>query len=427
MMSAVMMFGALAPCEALASSSSAQKISTIYLDLDLTNPPEKGDSIESSLTSQISAAEDMYRVTSADYTNDDDDEWQNGDVPEIEVKVEILNTNEYVFKSGLSAKVSSSVTTKKITAKRNDEDEATIKIQLKKISGDLDEPDDVEWTNNHVASWDEVDGAKSYQVKLYRDDKSVTTVDTTNLYYDFAAQITKTGDYYFKVKAKASSSGNNSDWSDESDEITISSSDLTKISSITPNNGSSSSSSSTSSGRTYTTTNTYTSGAQTATRYNDVTSTNSYVSNYTGSTDYGPGYKNPTNPTATSAGTTSGTAGSTAAGDGWKSSASGWYYVYGGNIVYNTWLHDANDQWFFVDKNGYMVTGWYQDYDGNWYYLNPTSSGTLGAMVKGWVQVNGYWYYMNPNAGGPLGALMTGDITVDGTVYHLDSRTGVLK
>jgi glucan-binding YG repeat protein len=376
----------------VAMAATKEKIDTIYLNVELEETPAKGEDIPgtSGLVGQITASDDRYVVVKSYYTNDDDDEWQYGDTPEIEVRVEINDTSTYAFKSGVKAKVTSNVSTKKVTAKRDGDDEAIITIQLKQIKGDLDAPDDPEWSNNHTASWDEVTSATGYQVKLYRDDKAVTTVDTTNTYYDFAAQITKTGDYYFKVKAKASSSSNNSDWSEESDEQEITSTDLSSISRITPNNTNTTTTTTNSNGTTYTT-------------------------NYSG-TYSGPGSTNPT-----------GTTNTTTSSDGWQSSTNGWYYIYQGKTVTNSWLHDSDGNWYFINRNGYMVTGWYQDYDGNWYYLNPSAGGPMGSMMKGWVQVNSNWYYLNPNQGGPLGSMVTGDITLDGRTYHLDTQTGVLK
>ena len=50
--------------------------------------------------------------------------------------------------------------------------------ELKRIGGKLEGTSNLQWEDT-VAEWDEIDGAKSYEVKLLRDEKTVTTVSTT--------------------------------------------------------------------------------------------------------------------------------------------------------------------------------------------------------------------------------------------------------
>ena len=74
-----------------------------------------------------------------------------------------------------------------------------------------------------------MDDANKYEVKLYRNDGLVQTVSTTNDYYDFYSYMTKTGDYYFKVRAICTSDDEKSEWV-ESDNIDIDSSEVYTIS-----------------------------------------------------------------------------------------------------------------------------------------------------------------------------------------------------
>ena len=53
-----------------------------------------------------------------------------------------------------------------------------------------------------MASWEDSGDARKYEVRLYRNDNSVTSVLTTSdTSYDFSGYITKSGDYLFKVRA----------------------------------------------------------------------------------------------------------------------------------------------------------------------------------------------------------------------------------
>ena len=54
--------------------------------------------------------------------------------------------------------------------------------ELKRIGGKLQGASELEW-NDTTAEWEEIEGAKSYDVKLLRDDKTVTTVSTTAVSY----------------------------------------------------------------------------------------------------------------------------------------------------------------------------------------------------------------------------------------------------
>lgn len=80
----------------------------------------------------------------------------------------------------------------------------------------------------------------------------------------------------------------------------------------------------------------------------------------------------------------------------------------------------VNVAWFRFDANGTMLTGWYiEPASGDTYYLNPLSTGSRGAMLTGWQQIDGYWYYFRPEKGGPQGSLLKGGNTPEG--YTVDS------
>mgnify|MGYP000007780438 FL=1 len=92
-----------------------------------------------------------------------------------------------------------------------------------------------------MASWEDSGDARKYEVRLYRNDNSVTSVLTTSdTSYDFSGYITKSGDYLFKVRAVYSSSDKGS-W-EESDSWYVSSEEADEISDGRRTYGSSSSS-----------------------------------------------------------------------------------------------------------------------------------------------------------------------------------------
>lgn len=80
-----------------------------------------------------------------------------------------------------------------------------------------------------------------------------------------------------------------------------------------------------------------------------------------------------------------------------------------------------NFDWFRFDAGGKMITGWfYDEADGCWYYLNPTSDGTLGKMMTGWVMIDAIYYYFNPNSDGSRGRMYANETTPDG--YQVDGE-----
>ena len=79
-----------------------------------------------------------------------------------------------------------------------------------------------------TASWEEPEDAKRYEVRLYRDGSSISSaISTTDTSYNFASYFTRSGDYTFKVRAIYNSS-NKGDW-EESDELSVSSSEARDI------------------------------------------------------------------------------------------------------------------------------------------------------------------------------------------------------
>ena len=93
-----------------------------------------------------------------------------------------------------------------------------------------------------------------------------------------------------------------------------------------------------------------------------------------------------------------------------------WAAVY--NPYANVGAGQSNFDWFWFDANGVMITGWHLDSDGNYYYLNPSSDGTKGRMVTGWVWIADgtgvqKCYYFNPVSDGTRGKLIK-DTVVEG-------------
>lgn len=197
----------LALCLTAVMSVSAQaaedqtKISSVHLNISSSIEPGSYDG-----DVEVTTTSTMVRVGKVE-VQDNDGEWVIGDAPKV--KVWLYANNGYYFSSTSSSVFSftgddaSFVSAKTANYKYT----AIVTFKLDKMEGDLD-VGGVGWeSDTAVGIWNETNGAKSFQVKLYRGSSSVTSAITVNdTSYNFSSYITKTGDYSFQVRAVGSSS-----------------------------------------------------------------------------------------------------------------------------------------------------------------------------------------------------------------------------
>ncbi|MCD8084059.1 MAG: hypothetical protein LUE86_11265 [Clostridiales bacterium] len=277
-------------------SMAASTISSI--SLKVTSGIEVGDT-DSDVSVDTSSSK--YSVTAVSVTNESG-EWEDGDTPKLKVTVE--TEGSYTFASSFTkSKVSlsgSDATVSSVTRKTSSK--LYVYITLDELeggdtSGDYDlTVTELEWDDDGTATWDEVEDAKKYEVRLYRDDSSVTSVvTTTKERYDFGSYFTESGTYTFKVRAVYNSS-NKGSWV-LSDEWYVTSSQARKI--------------------------------------RNASDSDSVVV----STSGGPGVT----VTAT-----------------WIQDSVGWWYRRAdSSYPANQWEY-INNQWYYFNVAGYMVTGWVQ-------------------------------------------------------------------
>ena len=185
-----------------------------------------------------------------------------------------------------------------------------------------------------TASCEEPEDAKRYEVRLYRDGSSISSaISTTDTSYNFASYFTRSGDYTFKVRAIYNSS-NKGDW-EESDELSVSSSEARDI----RDNGRSS-------------------GNTPSNSVND---------------DGGPGDTNSSQ-------------------GAWLKNDVGWWYCNADrSYPVNQWQY-INNYWYFFNASGYMVTGWVQ-WNNVWYYCCDSGEMLTNTRTPDgyYVDGNGAW------------------------------------
>lgn len=284
---------------------AAEKIDDVSLTFRYENgkEPESGDYVGG--VSVTVPSESKYEVSSAWYLTESE-LWAVGDRPVV--KVYLYANDGYVF--GYSTKshfqLSGCNATYK-TAKRTDGNTVMeLEVYLKRIGGTLNSTNELEWSGT-TAVWEEIYGAKSYAVRLKRNGNTVTTVKTSNNYYDFSGNFTRKGDYTFNVRGISEYNNSAGEWSGDSEEFYVDSEDLKYL---------------TGNGR--------------------------WVQNQVG---WWYSYDNGSYPYQC-----------------WKYINGAWYYFNRDGYMTTGWQY-VDSEWYYMAASGAMQTGW-QFVNGRWYYMD---------------------------------------------------------
>lgn len=195
----------------------------------------------------------------------------------------------------------------------------------------LDSPDSAGWSNSArtKASWKSVKYATGYQIRLYRDDSFVRTIDVTGTSRDLSEYMNKEGMYYYEVRAVGR---------DEEDRKYRKSSE-------------------------YTTSSDY--------RAEDLGDTSGQWRNYLDGRKYEK------------------EDGSFVKGEWYRIDGS-WYYFDENEFMATGWRRTGEGVWYYLGNDGNMLTGW-QEIDGVWYYFTEDGSmytGWLESTPGEWYYLN---------------------------------------
>ena len=90
-------------------------------------------------------------------------------------------------------------------ARSNSNSTMTVSVRLKDLGeGQVESPTNLTWTDTGIATWDPVDGAGTYSVRIRRNGEAMgaaSAPQTDITVYNLSTKITKTGDYVFQVRA----------------------------------------------------------------------------------------------------------------------------------------------------------------------------------------------------------------------------------
>ncbi len=348
-MTATMMF----TVPALAASDDT-RIKEVEFRVSVTDEPKAGEDIGSTPDITIVKGGNKCEIQSGSIEWDDDDgEWVRGEKPVLYLTLEAKD-GYYFSSTDLSTTKSAYKASKR---SGSDKYELNVKITLDAVGGDLDVVEDV-WWDGRTAHWEEIDDADKYEVKLYRNNSTVATITTSGKSYNCYPYMTKAGDYTFKVRGLSNSDGEKGEWSDESDEYYMNSSDV--YNGAVPNSNGNGGWNEDAYGWTYT--------------ENGVRLANQ-----------------------------------------WRFIDNNWFWFHTNGYMATGWIYTDNN-WFYLNPvsdgtKGAMKTDW-QFINGYWYYLNPVSDGTRGARKSSYQLINNQWYFLDPASG----ALWTNCVVPNGMV-----------
>lgn len=195
-----------------AMAASKKKITTV--NLTVTADVVLGGSIVDQ-QAEVTVKSNKISAGDCEFKNDGF-QWGENDVPRLEVN--LYAEDGYYFRT-----TDDSFTINGGTyVKQKTEDykqTLTLTIDLPRVGEFTQAIERAEWSSLTTASWSPSVGAGSYEVKLYRDGKSVGTVKTTTeTSYDFYDAMTKAGNYTFRVRpVNRLKPDNKGDWAESSD------------------------------------------------------------------------------------------------------------------------------------------------------------------------------------------------------------------
>lgn len=344
---------ACAMCLTAYAAASKDKITKVKLTVDCDGDEPKAGEDVGSVTVKIPEGA-KYEISDEPYYYDTkDDVWERGETPVIrlELKVKDPDKDRFSYTSKNYFSISGYHSEFKSAKVLDGGDGLRVEIKLRKVGGELDTVEEMYW-DNRTARWDPVEDADKYEVKLYRNSTTVTTITTSNEHYDFYPYMNKAGDYSFKIRSVSNSDGEKSDWSDQSDDYYMNSSDVYTGTPPSSSGGSSGSGSPSVNGGWV--------QDQNGWMYRQSNGANLINS--------------------------------------WVFVDNNWFYLAANGYMMTGWIFVDNN-WFYLNPvsdgtRGAMMTGW-QAIDGFWYYLNPVSDGTRGARKTSYQFIDGNWYFLD--------------------------------
>lgn len=150
-------------------------------------------------------------------------EWSEDDVPEITIYLKADEGYYFSLTKANALKLTGASYVKMYT--QDSSETLALRVKLPPMAEMLGQETEVRLTERGLVSWDEVEGAGSYELRLYRDGirVGINCQSTEELFYDYADRMSRAGSYQVQVRAvNKHNSSNKGEWM-ESETVTISS------------------------------------------------------------------------------------------------------------------------------------------------------------------------------------------------------------
>lgn len=148
-------------------------------------------------------------------------EWTEEDIPQIII---YLKADEgYYFSMTTASSVKLSGATYVKASKQDSSETLKLTVKLPSLAESVADQTEVTLTNGGYAYWEDVRGAGSYEVRLYRngDGMGASILTTNEPYYDFTSMMGRTGTYQVKVRpVNKINQENKGEWA-ESEGVTL--------------------------------------------------------------------------------------------------------------------------------------------------------------------------------------------------------------
>ena len=213
---ALAMVLAIMTAASVQAADDRERIDKVKLNFSYDREPASGDEIGDI---RVTTDSKQFSVDYAEYTNSGDT-WTVGDVPTVRVELIVEDGFRFAYESKSHFDLNGGGASFKKADIRDDDTYMEVTVELDRIGGKLSAPENLEWGGT-TAYWDHLEGAKTYEVKLYRGSSLVTTVETANNYYNFAGSINREGDYTFKVRGISDYNDRSGEWSSDSEDYYV--------------------------------------------------------------------------------------------------------------------------------------------------------------------------------------------------------------
>lgn len=140
-------------------------------------------------------------------------EWVEDDIPQITIY--LAAEDGYYFSLTKASAVKLTGATYVKASKQDSSETLKLTVKLPSLQETVAEQTEVTLTEGGYAYWDEVRGAGSYEVRLYRNGEGVgaSILTTTEPNYDLSSMMSRPGQYYVKVRpVNKINTSNKSEW-----------------------------------------------------------------------------------------------------------------------------------------------------------------------------------------------------------------------